>query len=171
MVTQVTTVLLTSLGTDWTQSHQGNNNAMLLLFSVIFQKEFLIPSYIILLRELTVALVLTMPFSAQKYFQLVYSSQFVIIITMNCACVVFKTPGTWSKTGRRKDTFLHHSVLVLFLSLHLLLSLYLEILQPHNLSILLVQGMGNHCKIQLTFVALGGQLTTWFFLVPLCTAE
>ena len=61
VVTQVTTVLLTSLGTDWTQSHQGNNNAMLLLFSVIFQKEFLIPSYIKLLRELTVALVLTMP--------------------------------------------------------------------------------------------------------------
>ena len=61
MVTQVTTVLLTSVGTDWTQSHQGNKIAMLLLFSVIFQKEFLIPSYIITLRELTVALVLTMP--------------------------------------------------------------------------------------------------------------
>lgn len=94
VVTQVTTVLLTSLGTDWRQSHLGDNIAMLFLFSVIFQKEFLIPSYIILLRELTVALVLTMPFSAQKYFQLVYSSQFVIIITMNCACVVFKTLGT-----------------------------------------------------------------------------
>lgn len=90
VVTQVTTVLLTSLGTDWRQSHLGDNIAMLLLFSVIFQKEFLI----ILVRELTVALVLTMPFSAQKYFQLVYSSQFVIIITMNCACVVFKTLGT-----------------------------------------------------------------------------
>ena len=45
MVTQVTTVLLTSLGTDWAQSHQGNKIAMLSLFSVIFQKEFLIPSY------------------------------------------------------------------------------------------------------------------------------
>ena len=53
MVTQVTTVLLTSLGTDWTQSHQGNKIAMLLLFSVIFQKEFLIPSYSIPLRVLT----------------------------------------------------------------------------------------------------------------------
>ena len=90
---------------------------------------------------------------------------------MNCACVVFKTSGTWSKTGKRKDTFLHHSVLPLFLSLHLLPLLYLEILPPHNLSILLIQVLGNHCKIQLTFVALGGPLTTWFFLVPLCTAE
>ena len=93
MVKQVATVLLTSLGTDWTQSRQGNKIALLLLFSVIFQQEFLIPSYIILLSELTVALVLTMPFSAQKYFQLVYSPQFVINITMNCTCVVFKSSG------------------------------------------------------------------------------
>ena len=75
-----------------------------------------------------------------------YSSQFVIIITMNCACVVFKISGTWNKIGRRKDTFLHHSVLPLFLSLHLLPLLYLEILQPHNLPILLIQVLGNHCK-------------------------
>ena len=56
-----------------------------------------------------------MPLSAQKYFQLVFSPQFVIIFTMNCACLVFKTSGSWSKIGTRKDTCLHHSMLSLFL--------------------------------------------------------
>ena len=56
-------------------------------------------------------------------------------------------------------------------ALHPLLSLYLQFLQPHNLSVLLIKGLGSHCKIQLGFVALGGPLTVWFFLVPLYNAE